>query len=114
MPTTWGRRRIRGHRPPPRSGYDLSGLRGRQVQPRDFVEFDYILAMDRDNLAHLQAKCPPEHAHKLALFMSHSVNFVEREVPDPYYGGAAGFDRVLDMVQDASQGLLAHLRSRLG
>ncbi len=95
-------------------GYDLSGLRGRQVQPRDFVEFDYILAMDRDNLAHLQAKCPPEHAHKLALFMSHSVNFVEREVPDPYYGGAAGFDRVLDMVQDASQGLLAHLRSRLG
>lgn len=94
-------------------GYDLSRLRGRQVNSRDFVEFDYILAMDMDNLERLQAKCPPEHAHKLALFMSHSVNFVEREVPDPYYGGAAGFDRVLDMVEDAAQGLLAHLRNRL-
>lgn len=91
-------------------GYDLSRLRGRQVSQRDFVEFDYILAMDDDNLARMQAICPAQHAHKVSLFLDYSEKFTEREVPDPYYGGGSGFEKVLDMVEDASQGLLAHLQ----
>lgn len=94
-------------------GYDLSALRGRQVSRRDFNEFDYILAMDAENLANLRRICPPEQAHKLALFLEHSENFSEREVPDPYYGGAQGFERVLDMVEDASRGLLRKLEKEL-
>lgn len=90
-------------------GYDLSRLRGRQVSQRDFAEFDYILAMDMDNLSRMQAICPEQHAHKVSLFLEYSENFTEREVPDPYYGGGAGFERVLDMIEDAGQGLLAHL-----
>lgn len=90
-------------------GYNLSRLRGRQVGPRDFIEFDYILAMDTDNLSHLQADCPDVYAHKVGLFMEHSKNFLEREVPDPYYGSSAGFERVLDMVEDAGLGFIDHL-----
>ena len=90
-------------------GYNLSRLRGRQVGPRDFIEFDYILAMDMDNLSRLQASCPDAHAHKLGLFLEYSKNFLEREVPDPYYSGTAGFERVLDMVEDAGQGFIEHL-----
>lgn len=94
-------------------GYKLSRLRGRQIGPRDFIEFDYILAMDMDNLSHLQARCPDEHAHKLGLFMAYGKNFLEREIPDPYYGGASGFEKVLDMVEDAGRGLLEQIQKRL-
>jgi len=94
-------------------GYNLSRLRGRQVGPRDFIEFDYILAMDMENLSRLQDRCPGEHAHKLGLFLEYSKNFLEREVPDPYYGGASGFEKVLDMVEDAGQGLLEHIQKKL-
>ena len=87
-------------------GYDLAGLVGRQVSDRDFEEFDYILAMDGDNLANLNSRCPPPQRHKLALFLSHSQAYADQEVPDPYYGGERGFDHVLDMVEDASRGLL--------
>lgn len=87
-------------------GYDLSGLRGRQVEPNDFQEFDYVLAMDRENLANLQRICPPQQQGKLSLFMEFSRNFGVREVPDPYYGGEQGFEQVLDMVEDAAEGLL--------
>lgn len=90
-------------------GYDLSSLRGRQVAGRDFIDFDYILAMDRDNLANLQSICPPEHARKVSLFLEFSANFSEREVPDPYYGGPQGFEHVLDLVEDAARGLLQKL-----
>ena len=91
-------------------GYDLSRLRGRQVGQEDFLAYDYILAMDMDNLTRMQAQCPAKYAHKIGLFMEYSKNFLEREVPDPYYGGGAGFEKVLDMVEDAGQGLLAHLK----
>ena len=91
-------------------GYNLSRLRGRQVEVQDFSEFDFILAMDMDNLSRLQARCPDQHAHKLGLLMEYSKNFLEREVPDPYYGGGAGFERVLDMVEDAGLGFIEHLR----
>ena len=90
-------------------GYDLSRLRARQVTQRDFVEFDYILAMDRENLASLKRSCPSEHQHKLRLYLSYSHRYPNLEVPDPYYGGRQGFDQVLDMVEDAAQGLLGEL-----
>lgn len=90
-------------------GYDMSTLRARQVQPKDFEEFHQILAMDGANLAILKRHCPPAHSHKLGLFMDYSRRFSEREVPDPYFGGADGFEIVLDMVEDAASGLLAKL-----
>lgn len=90
-------------------GYDLSALRGRQVVGQDFRDFDYILAMDMENLANLQRICPPEYAGKIYLFLEFSTKFSEREVPDPYYGGAQGFEHVLDLVEDAASGLLRKL-----
>ncbi|MFA5083484.1 MAG: low molecular weight protein-tyrosine-phosphatase [Hydrogenophilaceae bacterium] len=95
-----------------RRGYDLSDLVGRQVGPGDFEEFDLILAMDHDNLANLQRICPRGQEHKLHLFLSFSSRYAGREVPDPYYGGAQGFDHVLDMVEDAVEGLLGEIRRR--
>jgi protein-tyrosine phosphatase len=91
-------------------GYKMSHLRGRRVSKEDFAAFDYILAMDMDNLSILQSKCPEQHSHKVGLFMAHASHFLEREVPDPYYGGPSGFEQVLDMVEDASSGLLEHIR----
>ena len=94
-------------------GYDLSRLRGRQVSRSDFDEFDFVLAMDEGNLRLLQRLCPAQHAHKLRLFMEFGTDPEIREVPDPYYGGTQGFERVLDMVEQAAEGLLDHLRGRL-
>lgn len=94
-------------------GYDLSGLRGRQVEPGDFHEFDYILAMDRENLSNLRRICPQQQRHKLNLFMEFSRGFDQREVPDPYFGGAQGFETVLDMAEDAATGLLEAIRARM-
>jgi protein-tyrosine phosphatase len=90
-------------------GYDLSALRGRQVARSDFDEFDYILAMDAENLANLNRIKPPQHRAQVGLFLEHSRRFSEREVPDPYYGGAQGFEQVLDMVEDAAAGLLERI-----
>lgn len=103
----------RAQRAAGRRGYDLSALRGRQVSRDDFVEFDYVLAMDAVNLRALERVCPPQHAHKIKLFMEFSAGAVLREVPDPYYGGEQGFEMVLDMVEEASRGLLEHLRRHL-
>ena len=90
-------------------GYDLSALRGRQVSRQDFEHFDLILAMDRDNLANLHRICGPEQRSKVKLFLEYSRNFDDQEVPDPYYGGAQGFEHVLDLVEDAAKGLLDEL-----
>lgn len=90
-------------------GYDLSALRARRVSDLDFVRYDRILAMDRDNLDELRQVCPAEHRHKLGLFLEYSRNFREREVPDPYYGGEEGFEHVLDLVEDAASGLIESL-----
>ena len=92
-----------------RRGYSLSGIRARRVQEDDFERFDFIVAMDRDNLANLQAQSASEHRHKISLFLAHAAG-PEDEVPDPYYGGAAGFERVLDLVEEASRGLLETLK----
>jgi len=106
-----------GEPPDPRStefaarrGYDLSTQRSRKVTASDFEVFDYLLAMDHDNLHLLKAACPPQHQHKLGLFMAHARNSDSDVVPDPYYGGPGGFDQVLDYIEDASDGLIAALR----
>ena len=96
-----------------RRGYDLSRLRGRQVIRRDFIEFDYVLAMDQHNLKALKPICPREHAGKLKLFMEFARDAVDLEIPDPYDGDDESFECVLDMLERAAEGLLDHLRQRL-
>lgn len=91
-------------------GYDMSTLRGRQVGSEDFERFDYVLAMDQANLSILKRLTPPGSQTQARLFLEYARHHVEREVPDPYYGGADGFERVLDMVEDAAEGLLQHIR----
>jgi len=93
-----------------RRGYDLSMLRARQVQDSDFESFDLILAMDWDNLALLQELCPPRHQQKLRRLTEFCQHLQSPVVPDPYYGGNQGFEQVLDLVEDACDGLLAHLQ----
>lgn len=92
-------------------GYDLSGLRARQVKVNDFEQFDYIMAMDDNNLRDLMALCPPPLRHKVKLFMEFADNNHEC-VPDPYYSGVDGFELVLNLAEEASAGLLAHIRER--
>lgn len=95
-------------------GYDLSSLKARQVNSFDFARFDRILAMDRDNLELLRQACPDEHRHKLGLFLDFSNRFDQDEVPDPYYGGPEGFQRVLDLIEDAAAGMLDQLSKNKG
>lgn len=89
---------------------DLSDLRGRQVNVEDFHRFDYILAMDRENLEILSGLCPVGMEDRLSLFMDFADDYGIAEVPDPYYGGEQGFEQVFDMVEAASRGLLGHIR----
>ena len=89
-------------------GYDLSSLRARQIAAADFVRFDLILAMDRDNLHLLRQACPPNQRHKRGLFLDYAGHCDEEEVPDPYYGGLDGFDHVLDLAEAAANGLIDH------
>lgn len=109
-----------GEAPDPRTrqaarqrGYDMSALRGRQVSREDFSRFDYVLAMDEANLSILRRLRPSADEGHLGLFLEFATRHAQREVPDPYYGGPDGFERVLDMVEDAAEGLLAALRERL-
>lgn len=95
-----------------RRGVDLSALRGRQATVRDIQAFDYVLAMDRENLQNLQAICPAGFESRLRLFLEFAPLRAESEVPDPYFGGESGFDRVLDMIEDAARGLLDDIRQR--
>jgi protein-tyrosine phosphatase len=92
-------------------GYDFGGISARQVKSEDFICFDLILAADRSNLADLRAQCPPAHQHKLRLLLSYA-DVPEQEVPDPYYGGDQGFERVLDLIESACEGVLAQSRKR--
>lgn len=91
-------------------GYDLSALRARQVTADDFHRFDYLLAMDADNLAALQEMAPAARRNRAALLLDLLPTGSVREVPDPYYGGDAGFEHVLDLLESASDALLARLR----
>ena len=93
-------------------GISLSHLRARRVEMSDFEYFDYILAMDEDNLTILESMAPSQHSEKVRLFLEYAPDMPEREVPDPYYGGPRGFDIVLDLVEAASQGLLTDIRNK--
>jgi low molecular weight protein-tyrosine phosphatase len=108
-----------GCAPDPRSqraalerGIDIGGLRARQVTAEDFLRFDLMLAMDRNNLRTLQAISPPNARAQLRLFLSFAPQLRRLEVPDPYYGGAADFDEVLDLTAAASLALIASLQQR--
>lgn len=103
----------RAQRHAARRGVDLADLRARQIRDADFAAHDLILAMDWDNLALAQDLCPPEHAHKLRRITEFCLRSDSPVVPDPYYGGDAGFEQVLDLVEDACDGLLQHIERRL-
>ena len=90
-------------------GIDISRQVARQVRVGDFEDFDYILAMDKDNLRVLEGLAPASDRDKIGLFLDFAPGSGMREVPDPYYGGANGFDDVLDLVEEASRGLLDHI-----
>lgn len=94
-------------------GYDLSVLRARRVTAEDFRRYDYILAMDLQNLRDLQALRPADFRGELSLFLNYGQHR-EREVPDPYYGEGDGFELVLDMVEAAAAGLLEAIALRHG
>ena len=94
-------------------GYDLSAQRARHLVRRDFADFDLVLVMDSQNARAAAALCPPGQAHKLARLTDYCTRHTAREVPDPYYGGDAGFEGVLDLVEDACDGLLAKLAASL-
>ncbi len=94
-------------------GVDLSRLQARRFESRDFLEFDYLLAMDRNNQADMLALRPDDARAALHLMLEFSRDFAETEVPDPSYGDE-GFDTVYDMIENASRGLLDHIRAREG
>ena len=93
-------------------GYDLTVLRARQAIAEDFNEFDYVLAMDAENLANLQAIKPNNARTQPQLFLKAFGNSAEQEVPDPYYGGEAGFEHVLDLLEQACDVLLADIKQQ--
>lgn len=102
-----------GERPDPRAaatllrhGYSAGHIRSRRIAPHDFQGFDLILAMDATNLADLRRLCPPAHLHKLRLFLDFAPGLNTADVPDPYYGNAAGFERVLDLCEAGAKGLI--------
>ncbi len=94
-----------------RRGIDISGLRGRQVNRHDFLKYDLILAMDEENYRDLQRLAPPAQRHKIKMFLDYAPQTGVREVPDPYFGPAHGFDYVLDLIEAASHGLVQALKS---
>ncbi len=98
-----------------RRGFDLATHRARGTAAEDFRRYDYIVAMDRENHADLIDMCPRGEEHRLHLLLDFAPDTGRRDVPDPYYGGPAGFEVVLDLVERASAGLLDHIRDhRLG
>lgn len=93
-------------------GYDISHLKARQVVQGDFEKFDFILAMDRDNLQHLLSLKPNGYQGSIGLFLDIANIDKNQEVPDPYYGGQAQFDMAIKLIEDASEGLLQKIRQQ--
>lgn len=109
-----------GHPPDPRShrhalarGYDLTGQCARRLIKPDFERFDWLVAMDKGHLRDMLRQCPPEFAGRVRLLMDFAGK-PGMDVPDPYYGSAAAFERVLDLVEEGCDGLLQTLRRQLG
>ncbi|MDX2312913.1 MAG: low molecular weight protein-tyrosine-phosphatase [Gammaproteobacteria bacterium] len=97
-----------------RRGIVISGQRARAVRDTDFEEFDLILAMDSDNERALRAICPPFYSDRVKLVLEFAPHLREREVPDPYYVGGEGFEKVLDMLDLCMEELMDELNDRLG
>lgn len=95
-------------------GVNIAGLRARQVRHQDFEAFDYVLVMDQQNMDTLKFICPKSQAHKLKLFLEYAPAVKTKEVPDPYYGGAKGFEEVFDLLERASKGFLQTVRQQRG
>jgi protein-tyrosine phosphatase len=96
-----------------RRGIDLSGIRARRVVPQDLTVFDYVLAMDWDNHNDLLALSARENERgKIGLLLDYAPHLSTREVPDPYYGGADGFEKVMDLIEQGARGLLDHIQMR--
>lgn len=93
-------------------GFDLGDLRARQLDDTDFERFDYILAMDQDNLQILEQRCPQGCRAHIGLLLDFA-GYAGRPVPDPYYGGDRGFEEVLDLVEAGAEGLVEEIRRRL-
>ena len=93
-------------------GYELSTLQARQVTSDDFSRFEYVLAMDKQNLANLELLAPPGFCGHLGLFLDFHPHPLLDEIPDPFYAGNAGFEQVLDLVEEASRGLLQKICGR--
>lgn len=91
-------------------GYDLSALQARQIGDADFERFDLVLAMDGANLAALRKRCPPQYRGKVRLLMEFAGDGSAGDIADPYFGGARGFEQVLDQCEAACRGLLDSLR----
>ena len=109
-----------GEQPDPRAtqaaakrGIDLSRQRARRVEAADFARFDYVLAMDNSNLDDLLSICPEQHQGKVRLFLEFVGPSVRHDVPDPYYGGPQGFERVLDLVEEGAEALIEDIRRRI-
>lgn len=94
-------------------GINMADLRARQVHQDDYGQFDYIVAMDEENLSVLLASCPEAERARLSLMLDWTTGWGD-EVPDPYYGGDEGFEQVFDMLTDACHGLIHQIRERLG
>jgi len=102
-------------------GYDLSTLRARQLQTQDFIKFDLILAMDHENLNDIQQLMSLAQQEfgasalrsEIALMSQCDENFTEQEVPDPYYGGDDGFERVLDQCESSSRAWIKVIKNKL-
>jgi len=97
-----------------RRGYSFAGQTARAVIDEDFEDFDLILAMDRKNLSNLRSRAPNHTEAKVQLFLEYAENPSVLEVPDPYYGGDAGFEHVLDLIEAASDGLIHALTQNTG
>lgn len=95
------------------AGYSFDGIKARKVIDRDFTHFDLILAMDEDNLLNLKKVSPEDSHHKIMLFLDFAQDSEEKEVPDPYYGGAGGFRYVVQLVEAASDGLIEKLTTNV-
>ncbi len=95
-----------------RRGYEISGQRARRIRDGDFQSFDYILAMDLDNLQQLKSRCPGAEVERLRLLMDFAPGSDGQEVPDPYYGGDDGFERALDLIEAAVDGLVLEVKAR--
>jgi len=91
-------------------GVAIDGLRARQARAGDFDVFDMVVAMDRSHHVELARLCPPGREGRLHLFMHFAPDYAVEDVPDPYYGGSGGFERVLDMIEAGCKGVLEHIR----